>query len=301
MLSVLFMNLLYAIGYPMSKVALTIGSPLFLTAMRMLIGGVALLGIQYYLDPQKLRVPRVFMRQLFLSGLFNMYLTNVFEMYSIMHMDPAKVAFIYNLSPFIAAFFGFLFFKEKLSSYQWLALVIAFFGSLIIVSGSSPEELLTPQIGFLSWAEGSMFIAATTTVYGCILVQQLIRAGCGSLIVNALSMLFGGVMALIHSLLSEPWNPIPSSDPLRFFGWVFLMIVLYNFISYELYNRLARYYSVTFLTLSWFTTPLFTVFFDWLWLGTMVSWEFWPASLLIMLGLYLFYKDELKKALLARP
>lgn len=294
MFFVILLNILYAIGFPMTKVALEIGQPLFMTALRMLIGGMALIGLQYFINPQLVQVPGKFAKKLFLSGLFNMYLTNFFELYGLEHMNSAKTAFIYNLSPFIAAFIGYLFLKEQMTPNKWLALFVAFIGSLFILGGETASEASVYHVGFLSLAELSVLAAATTTVYGCILTQQLIRSHYSSFMTNGVAMLIGGVMALAHSLVVENWNPIPSTDFWPFLGWIMVMIILYNFISYELYNRLVRVFTVTFLTLSGFTTPIFTAFFDWIWLGTRVGWQFFVASIFIFLGLIIFYKGELR-------
>lgn len=285
--------MLYAIGFPMTQVALKLGEPLFLTALRMLIGGFALVGFQYVRNPHQCTVPLIFIRPLILSGLFNMYLTNYFELYGLAYMHAAKAAFIYNLSPFIAALMGYLFLKEQMTPSKWLALCIAFFGSLFILGTDSAAEQTLKHIGFISWAEAAVLLASVTSVYGCIIIQQLVRNQYPSVMINAMSMIFGGSMALIHSLAIESWNPVPACHIWPFLGWVLLMVVLYNFITYELYNRLAGYYTVTFLTLSGFVTPLFTAFFDWLWFGNLVGWEFWVSSIFTFSGLYLFYQNEL--------
>lgn len=293
MFFVIFMNMLYAIGFPMTQVALQLGEPLFMTALRMLIGGFILVGFQYIYNPTECQVPLRFIRPLLLSGLFNMYLTNYFELYGLSYMNAAKAAFIYNLSPFIAAFMGYLVLGEQMTPPKWLALIIAFFGSLFILGTESLAEQTLKHIGFISWAEASLLLAATTSVYGCIIIQQLIRSNYNSVMINGMGMIFGGFMALAHSLVTESWNPIPSTNFWPFFGWVLLMVLLYNIITYELYNRLAIYYTVTFLTLSGFVTPIFTAFFDWLWFGNLVGLDFWISSIFTFTGLYLFYKDEL--------
>lgn len=295
MLLVLFLNFIYAIGYPMTKAALKHGEPLFLTALCMFIGGSGLLGYQYYVDRTAFTVPRNYFMPLFLSGIFNSYLTNFFELYGIMRMDSSIAAFMFNLSPFIAAIMGYLFYKETLNVTKWSALIIACFGLLFII-GADSHDYLFDHVLYVSWPEIALLCANVSTVYGSFILQDFVRnKSYSSFMTNGLTMLIGGGFAIAHSVFAETWNPVPAYNLWPYVGWLLVMVLLFNFLTYEMYTYFSRFYTITFLNLSGFTIPLFTVLIDWIWYGTTASWRFWTASAFVFFGLYLFYKDEKNK------
>ncbi len=44
-----------------------------------------------------------------------------------------------------------------------------------------------------------------------------------------------------------------------------------------------------------FLSPLFTALYGWILLGEMVSWHFYVSCIVVFIGLYLFYQEELQE------
>lgn len=285
--------MLYGMGFIITKLALTTGSPLFLIASRMLIASGILLAYQWFFNRRQFIVPKAVIAPLVVFGILYMYLANAFEFWGLNTLTPTKVAFLYNLSPFIAALLEALYKKTKLTLLQWLGICISFFGASVLTFSNARIECLSYL--FLSCGELLLIGAIAATIAGSLVLQGLVKdAHYSSIMTNGIGMLVGGSCALVHSLFTESWNPIPVIDPLAFMGWTALMIILYNIIAYELYNRLSRYYSITFLTLSWLTTPFFTAFFEYIILGTPLIQSFVFAYLLVFFGFFCFYYKELR-------
>lgn len=78
------------------------------------------------------------------------------------------------------------------------------------------------------------------------------------------------------------------------FAYAFLLFLMINVIDNALYGILIRRYSITFLTFASFLTPLFGVIYGIMFMGEHISWTHVFAFGFIFLGLYLFYRDELK-------
>ena len=53
--------------------------------------------------------------------------------------------------------------------------------------------------------------AALCTSYGWVLLRLAVKDSISPLMANGISMLIGGLIALLHSYLVEPWSPIPVS------------------------------------------------------------------------------------------
>ena len=187
--------------------------------------------------------------------------------------------------------------------------------------GSEPAaELATKHFfGVISIPEICLLIAATSGVYGWIIMKKLVVGKHYSpIFVNGVGMYFGGLAAFLTSFGFEgkpllkcafestksmvsstsshnAWFCASWSDFFAFTGYVFLLILVANIIFYNFYGFLLKKYTPTFLSLVGLLCPLFTAFLGWIFLGETVTWIFFASLVIIMLGAYIFYKDELQE------
>jgi drug/metabolite transporter (DMT)-like permease len=134
------------------------------------------------------------------------------------------------------------------------------------------------------------------------LLKQLVNEnGYSPFTANGLSMVTGGVMALVHSSLVESWDPIPVTAIRPFLDCMLLLILISNLICYNLYGYLLRRYSVTFISFAGFITPLFTALFGWFYLGEVVTWPFYVSAAIVFIGLFTFNQEELYPPLKLSP
>jgi drug/metabolite transporter (DMT)-like permease len=107
-------------------------------------------------------------------------------------------------------------------------------------------------------------------------------------------MLGGGVLSLITSLFVHGAT-MPVSDWSMFLVWVSMLILTANIVVYNLYGTLLRHYSITLLTFAGFLCPSFGALYEWLLTGKVISWHYMASLVLVMIGLYVFYRQELSK------
>lgn len=286
---------LFASCFTFSKSALEYGEPLFMIGVRMSLAGAILLTLSYSKKESPSWNKGLILR-LILLGICNIWLVNSFEFWGLKSLSSARTCFIYSLSPFVSAILSYLIFKEKLTSMKWLGLIIGFAAFIpLFLAGEGMEGLLS---GKISWPEVSVAMAAILGCYGWILLRDLVKNyHCSFFLANGFSMLLGGGLALIHSALSEEWTPIPVNNASAFFSLAFLVMIISNFLAYNIYGYLLKKYTATFLSFAGFITPLFTALFGFLFLGERVNSTFWYSSLVVFLGLYLFSRDELRKGI----
>lgn len=262
----------------------------------MFLAGLILLAYQKIKYPQPFKFNRQTWGRIIQLALFNIYLTNTLEFWGLRYLTSAKACFIYSLSPFLSALFSYLIFHEKLSSKKWLGLGIGFLGFLPILLSSNAGENEAGQFYIFSWAELSVMGAATFSVYGWIILKQLINEnGLSAVTANGMSMTIGGACALLHSSLTENWNPFPVTNGAIFIESTIFLILISNLICYNLYGYLLKRYSATFISFAGFTTPLFTALFGWLFLQETVSWHFYFSFAIVLSGLLVFDQEELKQ------
>lgn len=291
--------LLYALFgtvFTAAKSGLAHAEPFFLVGFRMLLAGILMLLWISWKKKDWLRINSDQLGRLLLMAVFNIYITNGFEFWGMKYLTSSKTSFIYSMSPFFAALLSRFMLGERLSFKKQLGLVIGFIGFIPILWKQTLGEEGLASLGFFSVAELAVMFAAFATVYGWIIMRGLVAEGMSPIAANAYSMLFGGVFSLIHSALTETWNPLPVNGSwvvtAETIGW---MIVVSNFICYNLYGFLLKKYTVTLMSFVGFSTPFFAAFFSWIMLGEVVHWSFFLSAGIVFAGLILFYQEEIQR------
>lgn len=322
MMLVVVLYMLFALTFTLAKTSLYYVKPIFFIGIRMTISGLALLAYFFFSHTKKIRFSRhdimLFMNIIF----FHIYGSYIFEFWALQHIVSSKACFFYNLSPFFSALFSYLWLSERLSRNQIMGLIVGFVGFLpMIVTGQTEEA--AGALGFLSLPEVVMFLAVLCSVYGWIVMKQLISNDRYSpIMVNGIGMFFGGIAAFFTSLVIEKNDffgagkiaiekdsffismqsylldlfSAQSVDLLMFSIYAGLLMIIANIICYNLYGFLLRNYSATLLSFSGFMTPFFATIFGWFFLGEPLAPSFFLSFAAVSIGLYLFYREELQRA-----
>ncbi len=295
MMMVFIMYALFASVFTVAKIGLSYSTPLFFVGFRMLLAGIFMVGYLVCCRRDLLTLKKQDLLPLLQLAFFNIYLTNVFEFWGLQYLTSFKTCFIYSLSPFLSALFSFLVFNEKLSGKKWLGLLIGIAGVMPMLLAQTTSEELTGHFWIFSWAELAVLSAAACSVYGWILLKQMVQDRQHSpLVANGFSMMIGGAFSLAHSFVQEDWQPLPVTEMLPFITCTLVLILVSNIIGYNLYGWLLKKFSPTLLSFSGLSTPLFSAFFGWMLLGENVTWPFYASLMVLSLGLILFYQEEVK-------
>lgn len=296
MIFVLLLYALFASVFTISKTGLEFTQPFFFVGSRMVLAGIILLAYQFFTNREAFTFKKQHLWQLLKLALFNIYLTNAFEFWGLKYLTSVKTCFIYSLSPFLSALFSYFVFAEKMNWKKWLGLTVGFIGLMPILLQESTTEEASGHFFMFSWAELAVMGAAACSVYGWILLRQLVRdGGYSPFMANGLSMLVGGVFALLNSLAVEDWSPTPVTEYAPFLECTLLLILISNMVCYNLYGTLLKRFSATFMSFAGFTTPIFTALFGWIFLGEMVSWQYYLSLAILLPGLLIFYQEELQR------
>lgn len=307
-MSVLIVILMYAVWssvFSLGKIALQVSPPLFLTAARMLLASALLFGFLACFRRKDFRFQKKQFLGIALVAFFGMYLTNALEFWSLQHLTAAKTCFIYSLGPFFTVFFSYLHFKEKMSMRKWIGLCIGF-GAIIpvLLIGKDPGELLS-IIPFLSWPEIAMIGASACTVYGWVLMRVVLKneqGGVSPIMLNASSMLLGGLMALANSFFIDSWNPLPVSNASMggFLQGVVMMTLISNVLCYNLYGMMLKRFTATFVSVLGLLSPIFASLNSWLLLGEAPSPIIFASTVIVGFGAWLVYSAELKQGYIVK-
>jgi drug/metabolite transporter (DMT)-like permease len=232
-----------------------------------------------------------------------MYFPNALEYYGLQHLSAAKTCFIYSLTPFFAAFFSYLHFNEKMNPKKWLGMIIGFIGVMPIFFIQTGSENITTSFLKISYPELAVIGATIFSVYGWVLLRILVKDNSLSpLTANSYGMLIGGILALIHSYFFDAWNPIPvtSGSGANFLQGLVIITLISNVICYNLYGFLLKKYTATFMSFVGLLSPIFASLSEWLFLKTPPSPIILVSTFVIIFGLWIIYKEELKQGYIVK-
>jgi drug/metabolite transporter (DMT)-like permease len=261
-----------ACSFVVSKALLDFVPPFLLAGTRMTIGGTLCLAYVYFFNPSSFYIKKKNVLALIAVIICSGFLTNGLEAWGLSQTIAAKAYFIYNFSPFIAALFGFLFFHEKMTRNKWIGLAIGFVGFIPLIY----NDLRSDNILINTLPELAILVAAGAMVLGIVAKKKLVVFQHYSMIMaNGLLLFFGGLISVSTGLYTD--------------------ITLTCLIAYNMYGILVQRYSVTFISFSEFLGIFLVAFLGWAFLGETISNAFWVAFVLVAIGMYVFYKEELRQ------
>lgn len=298
-----------------NKIILYAMAPEYLVAIRMLIAAL-LLGVYAFFARHHHLIWKHVMHYgptIILVALFTTFFPSNLKAYALANMPSSKMAFFGTLDPFVAAFYSYVVYGERLTIKKWLGIGLGFAGMMVLIFGSSPLEEQLKAFSVVSYPELAAFWAIVLSRLGWIGAQQLLKKELFSPIqFNILTMSIGGALSLatavlrnqtaITSLALAPLM-ILKNPPFSFFdptsqliGFLSYTIIIGNIFGYTLYASMLKKYSATFIALTSFSIPLFVYALGWLFLGEPLSYLFVIACIITFSGLLLFFADEMKQA-----
>ena len=304
--SIFFVLLMYATGsiiFPINKIALGSAPPVFLTGARMILAGVILIGFLLIKDRKSLKIGKKQIVPILAFSLIGIYLTNILELWSMQYLSPAKACFFYSLCPFFAVIFSYIHFREKMTQKKTFGMVLGFIGFCPVLMMQTGSENLLTIFHFLSWPDLAMIGAALCSIYGWTLLRVMVKKQTISpLSVNGYSMLFGGMIAFIHSYLVDSWNPIPiAMDKWPIVAMqIGAVTLISNIICYNWHGFILKKMTTTLLAFGGLFSPIFVSFISWFLLKEEPSWIIFLSTFVVLSGLVIIYQTELQQGYISR-
>ncbi|OGB97114.1 hypothetical protein A3F06_04300 [candidate division TM6 bacterium RIFCSPHIGHO2_12_FULL_36_22] len=295
MLLILILYALTGSTFVFGEAAVRYMPPVFFVMTRMFLAGGLILGYQYFKNRASLRIKKKDWLIIFYISFLLLFLAYVTEFWALQYVTGAKVALLWNLSPFITAIFAYYSFKEEMTFKKFLGLLIGFFGFIPILIEPAAREKLIYSMFSLSWAEMFLIIGIIASAYGWILFKFAMDRGYQPLVINGYAMIIAGFLSLIVSLMFENWSPFPISYWFISCWYIFYLTLVGNIICYNLYGYLLKRYSTTYLSFCGFITPIFTAIMQYFYFGTSIGIPFVVSLILVSIGLYIFYQEELRQ------
>ena len=294
MFLVAFLYILFASTFTIGKLGLQYSTPFFYIGVRMLLAGLLLLSYLWLRGRLKLRGSLKHFWWFAGVTIFHIYFAYICEFWALRYLTAAKTCLLYNLSPFISALFSYFYFSEKMTPKKWVGLGLGFLAFVPIfindwsVGYGAPVLPLLPELLMLG--------SVVSAVYGWTIVRYMTKKlDYEPIFINGIGMTLGGFLALLTAFAFEKRPFVVEGGSLQFILWVGVMVVVANFIGYNLYGHLLKKYTATLLSFAGFSCPLFAAIFGWFFLGEPVRLAFGLTLFIVSIALYIFYQEELKQ------
>lgn len=292
MILIILLYTLLGFSFTLGKITLFYASPFFVVGIRMVVGGLGLAVFYYLFKSNEYQLQKKDWPAFMQVTLFGIIIPYCLRAWGLNYISSTKAAFIFTLMPFFTVLFSYIFHKEGLSFQKSMGLMLGFLGMMPTLFTGSPFENSAGSFGIFSWPELAMVGAVASFGYNLIALKDLVKTrGCPAELANGITMLFGGFLALQLSFIVEPvW--VFKSPPI-FAAFLALQIVISNLICSNLQARLLKLYSPTFMAFAGFLTPLCASCFGWFFLNEELHVQYFVSLFMVMIGLGMFYFDEI--------
>lgn len=292
MLLIVILYALLAGTFSLGKMILAYTQPIFVVGMRMSIAGAILL-LYHFIVNHTLRIQKKHWWFFIQAIIFTIYIPYILRYWGLTYLPSSKACLIYNFGPFLSYFFSYLFYKETISFKKIAGLTIGFIGLIPMVINSALQS--TTAHGLFILPELALLIAVSSMSYGWIIIHKLINDhNYQPSMTNGIIMFAGGILALVTSFALED-SALFIIDLVPFATLLTIIIVISNLICHNLWGALLKIYSPTMISFTSFLSPLFAALYGWLFLGEIIPLRFYFCSVVIFIGLALFYADELRQ------
>lgn len=291
MILIIILYALLAAAFTIAKVSVAYANPFFLIGFRMIIAGTLLLGYYWFTKKTKAIEPSDY--SLFAQvAFFHIYLAFIPEFWALQYIASVKVNLMYASTPFISAVLAYFLLHERLHWRQRAGIVVGFIALLPVLLNHGDEAFEMAALFKISWPEAMLMLSIMSAAYAWFVIKKLMNKKYSLTFINGFSMLVGGIASFITWALAKHAGLIGGPavyDWQLFLTYVIILIVLSNFIVYNLYGWLMHHYSITLITMAGFLCPIFGAVYGALFLHESLSWHYLFATAGIAFGLWLFH------------
>lgn len=216
-------------------------------------------------------------------GFFNVYIANIFQLIGLKYIDPVNASLWYNSTPFVIAFFAFLFYRTKISSLKLVSLCVGWIGFFPLI-----WQVQNEGMNFYIYGATFFLLSACSMAMSGLLLEKNQELSLYPMsLTNCLSMGIGALCTLIHYNFFYSTNSSLFLSPHNYM--MLTLVIIATILCASLYIYFVRKHGALLVTLAGFSLPIFSIFFELL-LGQKVAItpHIIISGILITLALYLF-------------
>jgi len=269
------LTLVWGLNWPIMKFGVMGFPPLTFRSLSMLIG-LPVLGLALMLMKIPFRIPRSHWRELFTLALFNMFVWHVLVILALPMLSSGRAAILGYTMPIFSAIWGVIWFNAPLRARQWLGVVAAGIGVLLLL-WNELSHLSGQPVGVLM-----VLVAASTWAYG----TQRLRHTPMPVPTLTIAFWMTCMTTILLTVLACVFEQDRWQIPAESTQWAILYNALGVFaFAQAAWLTLARGLPPVASTLSVMFIPVLGVFAGALWLNEVLHWQDWTAVVLMVVAI----------------
>jgi drug/metabolite transporter (DMT)-like permease len=269
------LTLVWGLNWPIMKFGVTGFPPLTFRSLSMLIG-LPVLGLALVLMKIPFRIPRSYWRELFTLAVFNMFVWHVLVILALPMLSSGRAAILGYTMPIFSAIWGVIWFNAPLRARQWLGVMAAGIGVLLLL-WNELSHLSGQPVGVLM-----VLVAASTWAYG----TQRLRHTPMPVPTLTIAFWMTCMTTVLLTVLAYVFEQDRWQMPAESTQWAILYNALGVFaFAQAAWLTLARGLPPVASTLSVMFIPVLGVFSGAWWLGEVLHWQDWTAVVLMVVAI----------------
>ncbi len=271
----------WGISWPVSKLLVTLGTPLQVGFIRFLFASVVLLVINFTTNrAEQSRLRPKDYGQFALLALTGIFGYGILFLFGMKYTTASQGSVIAGSQPVIVSILAYLLYKETLAPrWRYLGYIPGFLGVAVIIGLQSLLEFNPDYLLGNMLVLGAMFFFATYSNLG-----KAVMKSHSSLVATAWGTFFGMVMFGAGAAVENRWSELRIDSGVFWVGILTLSLVT-TVIGFVLYfvaiKRLGATRSAIFINL----VPVFGTLFSVLLLGEVIQWTLLLGMGLILTGI----------------
>jgi len=269
------LTLVWGFNWPIMKFGVTGFPPLTFRSLSMLVG-LPVLGLALVLMKIPFRIPRSHWRELLTLAVFNMFVWHVLVILALPMLSSGRAAILGYTMPIFSAIWGVIWFNAPLRARQWLGVVAAGVGVLLLL-WNELSHLSGQPVGVLM-----VLVAASTWAYGTQRLRHTPMPVPTLTIAFWMTCMTTVLLAMLACVFEQDRWQLPAEST----QWAILYNALGVFaFAQAAWLTLARGLPPVASTLSVMFIPVLGVFTGaWL-LGEVLHWQDWTAVVLMVVAI----------------
>ncbi len=283
-LLVVFTMFAWGANFHFTKIALLDYSSMGVATWRFFLGAVGLLGILLWRFGKRFLLVKFTVKEwwyVFLTAFFGVFLTIFFFNKGLETTSAVNGSLIIATSPAITALLSYLMEGKKLNNYQWAAILVSFFGVVLILVKGDFTRLSALQL-----EKGDLYILLMAVVFS---LSQIIVAKflphVDAITMTAFSCFIALLLFAVFSLDELISVPVPPS--LAFWSSILFMGLVGTSLAYTAFYYCVVKIGATTATLYMNLIPFFTVLLAYPFGEKLYLMQFF-GGLAIIVGLLVF-------------
>jgi drug/metabolite transporter (DMT)-like permease len=293
MITPLVVQALFGLVSPINKQALSFGPSALYVSLKLFLAAATLLLFHRWYKGKPIGISRAEMPLLAQTIITGAWGAHMLKYWGLGYMSASKMAFLFNASPLFVALFSFIRFDERLTAKQVVGLCITVLGLIPILLTTSVAEELIGGVATFSWPELAILCAAALHGFSITTKRILLHnEQYWPARIHGFYLLGGAGLSFMTWTFFG--NAMPLENVPTLFGYALVTMIISKVICSTIILHLMKYYSTTFLAFMDYWYPLFVAFWSWLLWGECITYHYPLSAVIIFIGQYLFYSEELK-------